>query len=94
MKFARRSVPFAELQSQLSADPVPIANRPDEPNPQAGSCAPISKEFQRRRVLGDRQIRASVVVKVRHRRATLFAINREPADGCGHGLEVALAIST
>src|SRR5437868_5039840 len=94
MKFARCSVPFAELQSQLSADSIPIAIGSDEPNTQAGSSAPISKEFQRCRVLGDHQIRAAVVVKVRHRRAALFAVYREPADGCGHGLEVAPAIST
>ena len=94
MKFARRSVPFAELQSQLSADSVPIANWTDEPNSQPDWRAPIPKEFQRCRVLGDHQIRASVVVKVRHRRATLFAVNREPAVGRGHGLEVALAITT
>ena len=94
MKFARRSVPFAELQSQLSADSIPIAIWSDEPNTQANSRAPISKEFQSCGVLGDHQIRAAVVVKVPCRRATLFAVYPEPAEGRGHGLEVAPAIAT
>src|SRR5579883_333962 len=84
MNFPRGSLAKAELKTQLRSDAGGIAGWTMQSNPKSRNGSGVMEQACGSSILGDGQVHAAVVVKIRNSRAALLAVNHKSGFPAGN----------
>src|SRR5204863_9076749 len=94
VNLAGRAICAIAEQANHGADSFGVAGRSDEPYAQSRTPARISEQLRGRAVLRHHQVKASVLIEIRHRRPSLFPVNQHTAFLPRHGFKLSLPIAS